>query len=191
MANINCKQKIYDNNLILTLGYIILEALIYMGLIHINQDIHTFYLSLFGFGIIYFTYYVLFAFEKIAEASMLKIDLNKAVIRIGTSALCGILFFSINYFFIYQVNFENFNGNIGCDLFSQAISFIYFSFVTFSTLGYGDITPNSTIARVFVIEEILYYFIIVIYALSLFGVFKEGFKKSSPFAITNNEEKNE
>ncbi|HBF40189.1 MAG TPA: hypothetical protein DDW50_23135 [Firmicutes bacterium] len=180
MANDSWIQKILYNNLTITLGYIIIEIVSYVYLIPTNSDFNTFYISLFSISITYLLYYVTFAFEKINDASLSKIDLRKAVTRIGTSVICGILFFAINYFFIYQVNIQNFKGNIGNDLFSQAISFIYFSFVTFSTLGYGDIVPNSIIARLFVIEEILYYFIIVFFVISLFGVFKEEFKKGRP-----------
>ncbi|MCJ8343853.1 MAG: potassium channel family protein, partial [Cetobacterium sp.] len=57
---------------------------------------------------------------------------------------------------------------------------IYFSFITISGIGYGDIVPNSTIIRFLVIIEYLFGFIItnVILALTLSsGIFNNKEKK--------------
>lgn len=43
---------------------------------------------------------------------------------------------------------------------------IYFSFVTLSTIGYGDITPIDAIARVMVIAEIIFGVVLLLFAFS-------------------------
>ena len=58
-----------------------------------------------------------------------------------------ILVFTIIYTFIGYHNFSNMNN--------QYIDFLYFSIVTSSTVGYGDITPKSITAKIFVCLHIL------------------------------------
>ena len=55
------------------------------------------------------------------------------------------------------------------NMFFSSIDFLYFSAVTITTLGYGDILPNSNIVRLLVMME------------ALFGVFFAGIFVSSLF----------
>ena len=48
---------------------------------------------------------------------------------------------------------------------------IYFSFVTLSTIGYGDITPIDAIARVMVIAEIIFGVVLLLFAFSEFAAY--------------------
>lgn len=58
--------------------------------------------------------------------------------------------------------------------------FLYFSAVTISTLGYGDILPNSTVIRILVMTEVLFGMIMIaIIASAFYDYFKNvGFKKN-------------
>jgi len=49
----------------------------------------------------------------------------------------------------------------------QDLDFLYFSTITISTVGYGDILPNSTIVRVVVIFEILLGQFLLVFFLSM------------------------
>ena len=68
----------------------------------------------------------------------------------------------------------------------SASHFVYFSFVTLASLGYGDITPKTEIAqRLAIIEVIMgqfYVAIVVAYLVSVFIVRKTGAvdRKSDP-----------
>ena len=44
--------------------------------------------------------------------------------------------------------------------------FIYFSITTFATVGYGDIIPVSSIAKILVTLEIFLSFLIIVFALA-------------------------
>ena len=46
---------------------------------------------------------------------------------------------------------------------------IYFSLTTAATVGYGDIVPSSTLARIFVMAEILTTFAYVVFIFSVLG----------------------
>jgi len=75
-------------------------------------------------------------------------------------AVCGYLLFGLMwaaaYAFVEQVIPRSFSGASGAGLADQLISrFIYFSFVTLTTVGYGDITAVHPLSRTLVIAEAL------------------------------------
>ena len=80
---------------------------------------------------------------------------------------------------------SSFSENIVSDSISQIISFTHFSFITFATLGYGDIIPASNLSKCIVISEVIYRFTIVILVLSVFSNFREHFKKDLNFKINS------
>jgi len=50
---------------------------------------------------------------------------------------------------------------------SRAMTFpeaLYFSFITLSTIGYGDITPVTGVARVMVVGEIIFGVVLMLFA---------------------------
>lgn len=130
------------------------------------------------FCLISVVFYVLYIFNRIAEsASKKEIKLKTLIIRISMATLTCIFFFTVIYTSIYKLFGHNsFDGkNIGYDLLSQLISFLYFSVATFVTVGYGDISAVDNTSRVAVIMEIAFSFITVAYALSLLSVFRRIF----------------
>jgi hypothetical protein len=66
-------------------------------------------------------------------------------------AIYTILVFGLTYFVFFRIDSQNFSGRISG---SNIIDFIYFSFVTITTLGYGDIVPNSNYIKIIVIVEL-------------------------------------
>ena len=89
-----------------------------------------------------------------------------------------ILFFTMVYMSIYKLfGGTSFEGeNIGQDLLSQFITFLYFSMATFVTVGYGDVAPIDNTSRLVVVLEIAFSFITVAYALSMLGT-RAGFSR--------------
>ena len=73
-------------------------------------------------------------------------------VRIGTGAtaciylLLGVIW-ALVYVFINQVMPGSFSGRITGTVFNQLQDFLYYSFVTLTTLGYGDIVPVRAGAR--------------------------------------------
>ncbi|GIP29901.1 hypothetical protein J23TS9_50310 [Paenibacillus sp. J23TS9] len=124
-------------------------------------------------------FYVLYIFNRIAESALnkKKVYMKTLLIRISTAALTCVFFFTIIYTSIYKLfGHHTFDGeNIGNDLLSQLISFLYFSVATFVTVGYGDISPVDSTSRLAVIMEIAFSFITVAYALSMLSVFRRIF----------------
>lgn len=55
------------------------------------------------------------------------------------------------------------------DYFAVAVEFLYFSLMIFSTVGFGDITPNNTWAKTFVIIEIMMSFYLIVIIVNFFS----------------------
>ena len=70
-------------------------------------------------------------------------------------ALCGYLLLGILFALIFAEMEQNNSGCFRMEGSSEFSDFIYFSIVTLSTLGYGDIVPVSAQARALVSLEVL------------------------------------
>ena len=98
------------------------------------------------------------------------IDANKIVGAICIYLLLGLIW-AILYLFIAQVAPGAFNGIPQAPWLDNFATAIYFSFVTITTLGYGDISPALPFARFLVImEAIVGVFYMAILVASLIGV---------------------
>lgn len=98
------------------------------------------------------------------------IDGNKIVGAICIYVLLGLIW-AILYVFIAEVIPGAFNGIAQAPWIDNFATAIYFSFVTMTTLGYGDISPVTPLARFLVyMEAIVGVFYMAILVASLIGV---------------------
>lgn len=80
----------------------------------------------------------------------------------------SIFSFASDYTCLYQfepLSFEGVTAHSGNYIYNL-YHFIYFSVITFSTVGYGDIAPVSEVARFVVMLEIFLSFFIIVFALA-------------------------
>lgn len=81
-----------------------------------------------------------------------QVTLNQIV-----GSICVYLLFGLSFSFIYLIQLElfeaPFNGLEAKHWFDNLFDVIYFSFVTLTTVGYGDISPALAIPRFFVFLE--------------------------------------
>jgi hypothetical protein len=94
-----------------------------------------------------------------------KTDRPRTPVLIGLlSYLLVIYEYAISYTLLSRMDAQAFNiGRLS--LFDA----IYFSLTTAATVGFGDIVPRSTLARVFVMAEILLTFSYVVFIFSVLG----------------------
>ena len=106
---------------------------------------------------------ILFSYSSVLVLLVLfSVDILRSVLRRGQvtadkicGALCVYLLAAYAWTFAYALmdlkEPESFNGLSGTarDHVSRVIQLRYFSFVTLTTVGYGDITPRSSVARTF------------------------------------------
>jgi hypothetical protein len=98
------------------------------------------------------------------------IDTNKIVGAICIYILLGLIW-AMLYLFIAEVVPGSFNGVSHAPWLDNFATAVYFSFVTITTLGYGDISPVTPLARFLVyMEAIVGVFYMAILVASLIGV---------------------
>jgi voltage-gated potassium channel len=99
------------------------------------------------------------------------IDINKII-----GAICIYLLLGVNWSFFYLIiNMaipDSFHGLAATDIGAQLSEFLYYSFVTITTLGYGDIVPVKPIARtISYLEAILGQFYVAVLVAWLVGMY--------------------
>lgn len=113
-----------------------------------------------------------YIFNKITNNKFSKISYIKILEEKSCTLSCYInlliafiLSFASIYYNLYQIDKTNFicnNNHFGI------IDSIYFSIVTLATVGYGDISPNSNIAKILVSIEILASIFMLIFLASTY-----------------------
>ncbi len=102
------------------------------------------------------------------------IDVNKIIGAICIYLLLG-LNWSIIYLFINLAIPGSFHGLTATDMGNQLTELLYYSFVTITTLGYGDLTPVRPIARTFAyLEAIVGQFYVAVLVAWLVGMYLSG-----------------
>ena len=119
-------------------------------------------------ALLFYLFTTFLAFEVLFTGE--QIDLNMIMGSICVYILVGICW-SIFYFFESTIHPGAFNG-IDVDISkSRFTDLLYYSYVTLSTLGYGDITPVTPIARTLAFLEALFgQFYIAILVASFVGM---------------------
>ncbi len=98
------------------------------------------------------------------------VDVNRIVGAICIYLLMGLIW-ALMYLFIAQAIPGSFNGVEQLVWYDNFANVAYYSFVTLTTLGYGDISPVAPIARFLVyMEAVVGVFYMAILVASLIGV---------------------
>ena len=148
-----------------------LAVMLIMGLVVIVGSV----LDLAGFSILHLVMLLVF-FVWVTWLSLHNvlftgaIDRNKIVGAICIYILMGLIW-ALLYLLIAEIVPESFNGMPHASWLENFAAATYFSFVTITTLGYGDISPVLPLARFLVyMEAIIGVFYMAILVASLIGV---------------------
>ena len=92
-------------------------------------------------------------------------SMERLLLVFGLLICISILSFATDFTCLYQFDHSTFAGmpNYSNTYVYNLYHFLYFSVITFSTVGYGDIAPVSEIARFVVILEIFLSFLIIVF----------------------------
>lgn len=95
-------------------------------------------------------------------------EVNQLLWIFGVLIGVSIISFATDFTCLYEFDHKSFSGLVATpeNYISHLFHFLYFSVITFSTVGYGDIQPISEIARLVVILEISLSFFIVVFGLA-------------------------
>ncbi len=79
-----------------------------------------------------------------------------------------ILSFSADYLALYVLNSENFKSatSINGSFLLEFFEFTYFSLITFSSVGFGDIVPLTISGKLLVIMEVFLSFLVLVFGIA-------------------------
>ena len=79
-----------------------------------------------------------------------------------------ILSFSADYLALYVLNSENFKSATSLEgsFFKGFFEFTYFSLITFSSVGFGDIVPLTIPGKLLVIMEVFLSFLVLVFGIA-------------------------
>lgn len=143
-------------------------------------------------GLIYLNMAAVFAFylmtTAIAFGEVIRptpIDLNKIIGSICIYLLAGINW-AFMYYFADLIHPGSFSGISITDVELRLFEMTYFSYVTLSTLGYGDVLPIEPVVQTLAVIEALFgQFYIAILVAILVGTHISAHGPSSPVAKNN------
>lgn len=82
--------------------------------------------------------------------------------------MLNVLFFAICFAFLESHHPNSFSHLLGTTPLARSIDFMYFSLLTFTTVGFGDVLPQTTMARAVVSLEIAVAFGVLVIAVNFF-----------------------
>ena len=122
-----------------------LVVLITLGIPFNNENLFF----LIAVNVIYVAFFI-FIFWEVLKFLVSPSYINKDVI---SAAACGyFLLIEISVFIMQTHFYQNPNSYIGINTtsrYASFVDFVYFSSITFSSIGFGDITPNSQQTKLF------------------------------------------
>jgi len=121
-------------------------------------------LAVFKTGVI--TYITL---TKVSKLTKYCHSINHLLWTFGLLILIALVSFASDYTCLFQADSESFRGvsNHSESYLENLYQFIYFSMVTFTSVGYGDIAPVSDASKFVVMLEIILSFIIIVFSLTM------------------------
>ncbi len=104
-------------------------------------------------------YFIYVTFSRIKKSLETEFFYHEFFSFIIYNVLLIILSYAADFYCLYRIDGLAFHG-MGEEktIAGEFIAFIYFSIATFTTVGFGDIFPVSTSARIFVSTEVLLSF---------------------------------
>jgi hypothetical protein len=94
--------------------------------------------------------------------------LNHVLTLFGVLILLIVFSFSFDYYALYITDSYSFKSSITGDssFFRQFFEFLYFSTITFSSVGFGDIVPLSVPGKIIVLLEVFLSFFVLIFGVA-------------------------
>ena len=132
---------------------------------------------LFLVGITKSAFFIYFVFARIKESVHKEFYFDEFISFIGVSIFLIIISFAIDFYCLYRVDSSAFFGIQSKSIVADCITFFYFSISAFTTAGFGDIHPQSSVAQIFVSMELMIAFFFTILVITNVLELRESFTR--------------
>ena len=119
-------------------------------------------------------------FDRIKETADHNLNYKDILYFIGYNTLLIVISYGIDYLCLYEIDQNSFTGITTRGHFiPHLITFFYFSIATFSTAGFGDIAPHTTVAQLLISSEMMLSWFLTILVIANFSSIRETFQQQS------------
>lgn len=122
-------------------------------------------------------FFIAFSLERIAETNSLNKSFNWFMLKFTSLYFLVIISFASDFWILFQIDSSNLKNVETGNFLEQSFDFFYYSFMTITTVGVGEIQAVSRIAKFYTILEVFMGFVFLAYILSCFNFVREEFKK--------------
>ncbi len=119
------------------------------------------------FSILKIYYLVMHTFKKLDTLIEYNHAFNHLLLLFGAIITIIIFSFTMDYLCVTEIYVDAFSGiQQSQSMALRFINLLYFSIVTFTTVGYGDITPVAPVAKLITVFEMISAFVMIVFVFS-------------------------
>lgn len=174
------ERRILMNLIVALFGVIIYCTLSFMVYINKSLEASSFLKSIGVIFILIFQifYFITFSIENIGYRKFDDSKFLNFLFRYLGIVILIIFSFTTSFWMLYKIDINSFNNyDFGSNVFEELFNFFYFSCVTFSTIGYGEILPTSIFSKLLVIIESFTSLFTIVFIISNFSTIRDSLNK--------------
>ena len=167
-SEFNSFYKQLFKKLLFTTILVVVISLSYVLLTSLNVTHTTISYIIGGLAFIKAFFIVRLTFIQLTKIIGESHKLSHVLTLFGFLILLIVLSFSFDYHALYAINVDSFKTSLtgNSSFIRQFFEFLYFSLITFSSVGFGDIVPVSVSGKIIVMLEVLLSFFVLVFGIA-------------------------
>lgn len=153
---------------LLTASVVIVLSLSYTLWAGVDSDGLFLSLLIVGLALVKTVFIVRLTFIQLSKIIGESHQLTHVLTLFSVLIILIILSFSADYHALYILSSENFKSTIllNSSFSLQFFEFLYFSLITFSSVGFGDVVPLTVAGKLLVIMEVFLSFLVLVFGIA-------------------------
>ena len=151
-----------------TASIVIALSLSYTLLADLDSDSYLLELLIVGMALIKTIFIVRLTFIQLGKIIGESHQLTHVLTLFAVLIILIVLSFSADYQALYILSSENFKSttSLNRSFIPQFFEFIYFSLITFSSVGFGDVVPLTISGKLLVMMEVFLSFLVLVFGIA-------------------------
>lgn len=151
-----------------TAGVVALLSLSYVLWVNENSDNLFLPFLIVGLALVKTIFIVRLTFIQLSKIIGESHQLTHVLTLFAVLIILIVLSFSADYQALYTLSSENFKSTISLNssFIPQFFEFIYFSLITFSSVGFGDVVPLTISGKLLVMMEVFLSFLVLVFGIA-------------------------